>query len=205
MCISSGPGIDKNVLSPCYEQEFWVTIPAKVPSCCDFYSPYGPQSPHSSILQPENATHWIIFQWPQIQKSLIFSGQNLEIQLTVSQGRCLQLGWCSIQAAACRPVGKRGVQSGIFEDEQELLPGPSRAVCRWAATGWTAPERTPAPRQEANTTVWESLWYLLDVLPIPLEIQYRTYRSTVYYRSPPPDSSSEISSEEYLLLSSPIQ
>ena len=46
--------------------------------------------------------------------------------------------------AAPRPVGKRGVQSGIFEDEQELLPR-------------TAPEPTPGPRREANTTVWESL------------------------------------------------
>ena len=127
------------------------------------------------------------------KKGLILFGQNVEIQFTVSQGRCLQLAWCRIQAAACRPVGKRGVQSGIFEDEQELLPpGRRPAVCRWAATVWTAPERTPAPRQEANTTVWESLWYLLDVLPIPLEIQYRTYRSTVYYCGPP-DSSSEIS------------
>ena len=26
-------------------------------------------------------------------------------------------------AQSSRPVGKRGVQSGIFEDEQELLPG----------------------------------------------------------------------------------
>ena len=47
-------------------------------------------------------------------------------------------------AGAPRPVGKRGVQSGIFEDEQELLPR-------------TAPEPTPGPRREANTTVWESL------------------------------------------------
>ena len=147
MCISSGPGIDKNVLSPCYQQEFWVPIPAKVPSCCDFYSPYGPQSPHSSILQPENATHWIIFQWPQIQKSLIFSGQNLEIQLTVSQGRCLQLGWCSIQAAACRPVGKRGVQSGIFEDEQELLPPGRLPLSCYRVDGSRTDSRSPAGGQ----------------------------------------------------------
>ena len=65
------------------------------------------------------------------KKGLIVFGQNVKIQITVSHGRCLQLAWCRIQAAACRPVGKRGVQSGIFEDEQELLPpGRRPAVCR---------------------------------------------------------------------------
>ena len=49
-------------------------------------------------------------------------GQNFEIATTVPLPRSVHSAWCGIQATACRPVGKRGVQSGIFEDEQELLP-----------------------------------------------------------------------------------
>ena len=85
------------------------------------------------------------------KKILVVFGQNVKNQFTVSQGRCLELAWCRIQAAACRPVGKRGVQSGIFEDEQELLlprPSPGRMpLSCYRVDGSRTDSRSPAGGQ----------------------------------------------------------
>ena len=82
-----------------------------------------------------------------VKKTLLVFGQNVEIQFTVSQGRCLQLAWCGIQAFACRPVGKRGVQSGIFEDEQELLPPGRLPLSCYRVDGSRTDSRSPAGGQ----------------------------------------------------------
>ena len=99
--------------------------------------PFIDLSKHISPVFNENSPHHV---WT-----------NFEIPTTVPLPRSVHSAWCRIQAVACRPVGKRGVQSGIFEDEQELLlprPSPGRMpLSCYRVDGSRTDSRSPAGGQ----------------------------------------------------------